>query len=100
MRSTRWNSDFTTTVMDKGVVNGGFHKRCGYSNIEWVLDWRSTPLGDMYLAFLWMRADELVQICATSLRPSTRRSMLSSMIDALRTDSGPFFFCPVRIRRR
>ena len=79
--------------MDKGVVDGGFHKRCGYSNIEWVLDWRNTPLGDMYLRVLVDAAPtSWSQTCATSLRPSTRRSMLSSMIDALRTDSGPFFF--------
>jgi hypothetical protein len=57
---TRWRTDFTTTVMDKGVFEGGFGRRAGYTNADWVLDWRNTPLGDMYLGFLWMKPEQLL----------------------------------------
>jgi hypothetical protein len=57
---TRWHTDFTTTVMDKGVFDGGFGRRAGYTNADWVLDWRNTPLGDMYLGFLWMDPGQLL----------------------------------------
>jgi hypothetical protein len=83
---TRWNSDFTTTVMDKGVVDGGFHKRCGYSNIEWVLDWRNTPLGDMYLAFLWMQPDELISDLRNFL--ATFDAQVDAVVDHRRAQNG------------
>jgi hypothetical protein len=82
---TRWKSDFTTTVMDKGVVNGGFPKRCGYSNIEWVLDWRNTPLGDMYLAFLWMESDEMLSDLANFLE--TFDAQVDAVVDNRRAQN-------------
>jgi hypothetical protein len=83
---TRWNAKFTTTVMDKGVVNGGFHKRCGYSNIEWALDWRNTPLGDMYLAFLWMQPAELISDLRNFL--ATFDAQVDAVVDDRRAQNG------------
>jgi hypothetical protein len=83
---TRWNSDFTTTVMDKGVVNGGFPQRCGYTNLEWVLDWRNTPLGDMYLAFLWMQPDELISDLRNFL--DTFDAQVDAVVDDRRAQNG------------
>jgi hypothetical protein len=64
---TRWRTDFTTTVMDKGVFEGGFGRRAGYTKADWVLDWRNTPLGDMYLGFLWMDPREMLADLAAFL---------------------------------
>ena len=58
---TRWNSDFTISMMGDGVFAGGMAERCGYtkaapSSVELV----ASPLGAMRCALVWMQPDELL----------------------------------------
>ncbi len=51
---SRWNSDFTVSMMAEGVIKGGMAQRCGYTNIEWDVSIRNFSVGDLRLAFVWM----------------------------------------------
>ena len=56
---SQWNSDVSLSVMSNKVIGRGLSDKTGHRNIDWALDWRNTPLGDMYLAMVWMRPFEL-----------------------------------------
>lgn len=58
---TRWQTDVTMTLMTDKVFAGGNAKKAGYKNVDWAVDLKNSPLGDIYAAVLWMDADYLFQ---------------------------------------
>ncbi len=57
---SRWNSDFTVSMMAEGVIKGGMAERCGYTNIDWDVSIRNFAIGDLRFAFVWMEAAQLL----------------------------------------
>lgn len=58
---TRWNTDFTISMMGDAVVAGGMAERCGYTKTEHSsVELVASPLGAMRCALVWMQLDELL----------------------------------------
>lgn len=58
---TRWNTDFTISIMADAVVAGGMAERCGYTKVEHSsVELVVSPLGVVPGALVWMPADELL----------------------------------------
>ena len=55
----RWGVDFYTLLMTEAVFNGGLTRKTGMANIDWSVDMRGSPLGNLRLGFLWMNRAEL-----------------------------------------
>ena len=55
----RWGIDFYTLLMTEAVFNGGLTRKTGMGNIDWSVDMRDSPLGNLRLGFLWMNRTEL-----------------------------------------
>lgn len=65
---TRWNSDFTISMIGDAVIAGGMAERTGYTNVEGgQVDLTLTPLGSMTCALVWMKRDELLRDLETVL---------------------------------
>jgi hypothetical protein len=63
---TRWNSDFTISMMGDAVVAGGMAERCGYTKVEpSSVELVASPLGAMRCGLVWMPSDELLADLAT-----------------------------------
>ena len=58
---TRWNSQYTISIMAEAVVDGGMARRCGYTNIEYSVDLRGGPVGDVRCALVWMDTEQLIE---------------------------------------
>jgi hypothetical protein len=58
---TRWQTDFTTSLMVEGIVKGGVAERSGYRNIDWAIEIKNSRLGDVRCAFVWMTAERLLE---------------------------------------
>lgn len=57
---SRWNSDFTVSMMAEGVITGGMAERCGYTNVDWDVSIRNFSVGDLRLAFVWMDTTQML----------------------------------------
>ena len=57
---TRWSTDYTTSMFQDTVLAGGMTERCGYKNVDWHVQVRGSPMGDIKFAFVWMESDELI----------------------------------------
>lgn len=58
---TRWNSDYTISMMADGVVAGGMAKRCGYTEVEDGVELLNSPMAPRAHGFLvWMPAEQLI----------------------------------------
>lgn len=57
---TRWSTDYTTSMFQDSVLAGGMAERCGYTKVEWAVDVKGSPMGDIKFAFVWMEPDELI----------------------------------------
>lgn len=57
---TRWNSDYTISIMAEKVIAGGMAERCGYTNIDWDLNLYDSPVGTVRCAFVWMERAQLL----------------------------------------
>jgi hypothetical protein len=58
---TRWNTDFTISVMTDAVTAGGMAERCGYTKVEHdSIDLVLTPTGEARCALVWMSRHELI----------------------------------------
>jgi len=57
---TRWNSAFTVSMMAEAVIKGGMAARCGYTNVDWDVTVRNFAIGDLRFAFVWMKAEQLL----------------------------------------
>jgi predicted nucleic acid-binding Zn ribbon protein len=58
---TRWNSDFTISVMADAVFAGGMAARSGYTKVEAAsVDLAATPVAPVRCALVWMPRDELL----------------------------------------
>jgi len=64
---SRWNSDFTVSMMAEGVIKGGMAERCGYTNIDWDVSIRNFSVGDLRLAFVWMDTAQMLEDLETFL---------------------------------
>jgi hypothetical protein len=64
---TRWDSDFTVSMMAEGVIKGGMASRCGYTNVDWDVTIRNFAIGDLRFAFVWMTAEQLLDDLDTFL---------------------------------
>jgi predicted nucleic acid-binding Zn ribbon protein len=58
---TRWNSDYTVSIMAEKVIKGGMAERCGYTNVDWDLSLFDSPVGTVRCAFVWMERVQLLQ---------------------------------------
>jgi len=58
---TRWDSQHTISIMAEAVVDGGMARRCGYTNIEYSVDLRGGPVGDVRCALVWMDTEQLIE---------------------------------------
>lgn len=58
---TRWQSDYTISMMADGVVAGGMAKRCGYTEVEDGVELLNSPMAPRAHGFLvWMPAAQLL----------------------------------------
>jgi hypothetical protein len=57
---TRWSTDYTTSMFQDSVLAGGMAERCGYTKIDWKVDMKGSPMGDITFAYVWMEPEELV----------------------------------------
>ena len=58
---TRWNSDYTISMMADGVVAGGMAKRCGYTEVEDGVELLNSPMAPRAHGFLvWMPRQQLL----------------------------------------
>jgi hypothetical protein len=58
---TRWNTDFTISVMGDAVVAGGMANRTGYTRIEpSCVDLLASPLGALRCGLVWMPNQEMI----------------------------------------
>jgi predicted nucleic acid-binding Zn ribbon protein len=58
---TRWNTDFTISIMTDAVVAGGMAERCGYTKVEHSsVEVVASPIGVVLGALVWMPADQLL----------------------------------------
>jgi hypothetical protein len=58
---TRWNTDFTISMMGDGVVSGGMADRTGYTKKELSsVDLVASPLGTMRCGLVWMPSEEML----------------------------------------
>ena len=58
---TRWNTDFTISVMSDAVSARGMAERCGYTKVEHdSVDLAVTPTGEVRCALVWMKRNELL----------------------------------------
>jgi hypothetical protein len=58
---TRWNSDYTISMMADGVVAGGMAKRCGYTEVEDGVELLNSPMAPKAHGFLvWMPRQQLL----------------------------------------
>jgi aspartate/methionine/tyrosine aminotransferase len=58
---SRWSSDYTASMFQDSVLAGGMAERCGYTNIDWHVHVKGSPMGDIKFAFVWMEPDELIR---------------------------------------
>jgi hypothetical protein len=56
---TRWDSDYTISIMAEKVIAGGMAERCGYTNVDWDLNLYDSPVGTVRCAFVWMERQQL-----------------------------------------
>jgi hypothetical protein len=58
---TRWNTEYTISVMGDGVIAGGMADRTGYTRIELsCVDLLASPLGAIRCGLVWMPSDEMI----------------------------------------
>jgi hypothetical protein len=58
---TRWNTDFTISMMADAVVAGGMADRTGYTKVEHCgVELVASPFGGMRCALVWMQPNELL----------------------------------------
>jgi len=57
---TRWNSDYTVSMMAEAVIKRGVAARCGYTNVDWDVVIRNFAIGDLRFAFVWMDTPQLL----------------------------------------
>lgn len=58
---TRWNSDFTISIMADAVVAGGFAERAGYTNVECdAVSYVASPMGALHGALVWMASAQML----------------------------------------
>ncbi len=58
---TRWDSNYTVSIMAEKVIKGGMAERCGYTNVDWDLSLFDSPVGTVRCAFVWMERVQLMQ---------------------------------------
>jgi hypothetical protein len=57
---TRWNSDFTISMMSDAVIAGGMAERCGYTKVEpSCVELVASLRGAVRYGLVWMGSDEL-----------------------------------------
>ena len=64
---TRWDSDYTVSIMAEKVIAGGMAERCGYTNVDWDLTLFDSPVGNVRCAFVWMERQQLLSDLRDSL---------------------------------
>jgi predicted nucleic acid-binding Zn ribbon protein len=65
---TRWNTDFTISVMADAVIAGGMAERSGYTKVERsCVDFVVSPVGAARCALVWMQPDELLADLAATM---------------------------------
>jgi hypothetical protein len=60
---TRWNHDFSTSIMAEEVYARGMARRSGYTKADWEVWLRHTPVhptGNIRCALVWMDEDDLL----------------------------------------
>jgi hypothetical protein len=58
---TRWNTDFTISMMGDAVISGGMADRTGYTKKELSsVDLVASPLGTMRCGLVWMPSQEML----------------------------------------
>jgi hypothetical protein len=57
---TKWNTDFTVTMMVEANVRKGVFPRNGYPNIEWDIDVIGSRAGTARAAFMWIKQAEML----------------------------------------
>jgi hypothetical protein len=58
---TKWNTDFTVTMMIESNVKKGVFPRNGYPNIEWDIDVIGSRAGTARAAFMWIKRAEMLK---------------------------------------
>ncbi|GAB2832548.1 hypothetical protein GCM10027176_40960 [Actinoallomurus bryophytorum] len=57
----RWRTDFTISMMEGAVLDGGFAERVGYTNVEPdAIRFRASPTGAARCALVWMESKQML----------------------------------------
>jgi hypothetical protein len=57
---TRWSTDYTTSMFQDSVLAGGMAERCGYTKIDWKVEIKGSPMGNITFIYVWMEPEELI----------------------------------------
>jgi hypothetical protein len=77
---TRWQTDYTISIMADAVVAGGFADRTGYTKVaKGAADLVVTPMGVLRGAFVWMDAAELLSDLEQIIAAANRRAEISGI---------------------
>jgi hypothetical protein len=57
---TRWQQDYTVSMVADAVLKGGMADRSGYTNIQRGVDLIDSPAGTVSFHFIWMEAKQLL----------------------------------------
>lgn len=55
----KWDAEHYALLMTEGVFKGGLAKKTGLGNVDWAVDMRGCPLGDLRLGLLDMTRTDL-----------------------------------------
>lgn len=58
---TRWQQDYTVSMVADAVFRGGMAERSGYTNAEPKVDLINSPAGTISLYFIWMETMQLLE---------------------------------------
>ena len=61
LAQSRWGQDVTVAMMSEGNVRRGLAARTGYKQVEWAVDVRNCPMGDVYFGFMWLEPHEMIE---------------------------------------
>jgi ketosteroid isomerase-like protein len=73
---TRWNSDFTISMMGEAIIAGGLTERSGYTNVDrGTINLNVSPLGKMHCALVWMDSKQLLDDLRSIAQPGQASSI-------------------------
>lgn len=61
LAQSRWGQDVTVAMMSEGNVRRGLAARTGYKEVDWAIDVRNCPMGDVHFGFMSLKPHEIIE---------------------------------------